>query len=358
FGKTWSIVTSVERVGAKDWKADGAVNARIPLLPGERVTTAAVPVEKESVVITLEREVDNFSYQSTLEQRDVVSLVAASNPKLADQRFNEQWTVDCSPIWHCELDGLAPVTRQRDGHWSPTFVPWPGERVDIRLGRPDAAAGVSTTIDAVDLRLSPGVRLMKARLSARVRTTTQHNLALKLPQGIVLSEVVLDGTPQALQVEQDTVTVQLQPGQHQVDVSWQEQGGIRAFLRSSRVELDQKLVNAKVTIALPADRWLLLAGGEGWGPAVLFWGYLALILMLAPLLARLPGSPLSTGQWAILGLGFTQVPVLVAGLVVAWFFLFGHADNLRPRTPFGHNAFQLTLVFATGIFVTCLFGAV
>lgn len=358
FGKAWSIVTSVERVGGRDWKADGAVSARIPLLPGERVTTAAVPVEKESVVVTLDREVDNFSYQSTLEQRDIVSLLAASNPKLADQRFNEQWTVDCSAVWHCELDGLAPVTRQRDGHWSPTFVPWPGERVDIHLSRPDAAAGVSTTIDAVDLTLTPGIRLMKARLSARVRTTTQHNLAVNLPEGISLSEVVLDGAAQALQLEHNTVTVQLAPGQHQVDVSWQEQGGIRAFFRSSRVALDQKLVNAKVTISLPADRWLLLAGGGGWGPAVLFWGYLVLILLLAPFLGRLPGSPLSAAQWAILGLGFTQVPVLVAGLVVGWFFLFGHADRLRPRSPFGHNAFQLTLVFATGVFVTCLFGAV
>lgn len=358
FGKTWSILTTIERVGGKDWKADGAVSARIPLLPGERVTTATVPVEKEAVVVTLEREVDAFSYQSTLEQRDLVSLVAANSATLADQRFNEQWTVDCSPQWHCELDGLAPLSRQSDGRWSPTFVPWPGERVDIRLSRPDPASGVSTTIDAAELVLTPGVRLMKARLTTRVRTTTQHNLAVNLPSGIALSEVILDGSAQALQLENDTAVVQLQPGQHVVDISWQEQGGIRSFFRSSRVRLDQKLVNAKITIQLPADRWLLLAGGAGWGPAVLFWGYLALILMLAPLLGRLPHSPLTAIQWCILGLGFTQVPVLVAGLVVGWFFLFAHADRLRPVRPFGHNAFQLVLVFATGVFVTCLFGAV
>lgn len=358
FGKAWSIVTTVERVGGKDWKADGAVSARIPLLPGERVTTAAVPVEKEAVVVTLERAVDNFSYQSTLEQREAVALIAASNPKLADQRFNEQWTVDCTPLWHCELEGLAPVTRQRDGHWSPTFVPWPGESVNIHLSRPDAAAGVSTTIDAAELTLTPGVRLMKARLSAKVRTTTQHNLAVTLPEGIKLSEVVLDGTQQTLQTEHNTVTVQLQPGQHLVDVSWQEEGGMQAFFRTSRVQLDQKLVNATVTISVPGDRWLLLAGGGGWGPAVLFWGYLVLILLFAPLIARLPLSPLSATQWAVLGLGFTQVPVLVGVLVVSWFFLFSHADRLRPKSLLGHNAFQLTLVFATGVFVTCLFGAV
>ncbi len=358
FGKTWGITTTIERVGGKNWKADGAVNARIPLLPGERVTTATVPVEKEAVVVTLERKVDAFSYQSTLEQRDIVSLLAASAPKLADQRFNEQWTIECSPQWHCEIDGLAPLTRQRDGRWSPTFVPWPGERVDIHLSRPEPAAGVATTIDAAELVLTPGVRLMKARLSTRVRTTTQHNLAVNLPEGIALSEVVLDGAPQALQLENNTAIVQLQPGQHVVDISWQEQGGIQSFFRSSRVRLDQRLVNAKITIALPADRWLLLAGGGGWGPAVLFWGYLALILMLSPILGRLPHTPLTTAQWATLGLGFTQVPVLVAGLVVGWFFLFAHAERLRPRGLVGHNVFQLALVFATGVFVTCLFGAV
>ncbi len=111
-------------------------------------------------------------------------------------------------------------------------------------------------------------------------------------------------------------------------------------------------------IAIPADRWLLLAGGGGWGPAILFWGYLALLALLAPVLARLPRSPLNTRDWMILGLGFTQVPVLVSALVVAWFFLFAHADKLRPRPAFGYNAFQLTAVFATGVFVTCLLGAV
>jgi hypothetical protein len=358
FGKTWSILTNVERVGETTLEADDAVSARIPLLAGERVTTAGVPVEKDSVNVTLERSVRSISYQSTLDQRDVVSLVAATFPKLADQRFNEQWTIDCSPQWHCEIDGLAPLSRQREGRWSPTFVPWPGERVDVRLSRPEPAAGVSTTIDSAHLTLTPGIRLMKARLSAHIRTSTQHNLSVKLPEGIVLSEVALDGVAQTLQLEHDTVLVQLQPGHHVVDISWQEQGGMRALFRSSSVQLDQTLVNAKVTIFLPSDRWLLLAGGGGWGPAVLFWGYLALLLMLAPILARLPGSPLDTLQWSILGLGFTQVPVVVAGMVVGWFFLFAHSDNLRPRTSLGHNAFQLALVFATGIFITCLFGAV
>lgn len=358
FGKTWSILTNVERVGETTWDADDAVSARIPLLPGERVTTAGVPVEKDSVTVTLERSVRTVSYQSTLEQRDVVSLVAATFPKLADQRFNEHWTIDCSPQWHCEIDGLAPLSRQREGRWSPTFVPWPGERVDIRLSRPEPAPGVSTTIDSAHLTLSPGIRLMKARLSAHIRTSTQHNLSVNLPEGIILSEVSLDGVAQTLQLEHNTVIVQLQPGHHVVDISWQEQGGMRALFRSSSVQLDQTLVNAKVTISLPADRWLLLAGGGGWGPAVLFWGYLALLLMLAPILARLPGSPLNAWQWGILGLGFTQVPVVVAGMVVGWFFLFAHADSLRPGSSLGHNVFQLTLVFATGIFITCLFGAV
>jgi hypothetical protein len=358
FGKTWSVVTEIARVGGDDWKADGAVSARIPLLPGERVTTAAVPVEKQAVVVTLEREVDNLEFQSTLEQRSVVSLVAANAEKLSEQRFNEQWTIECSSIWHCELGGLAPLSRQSEGQWRPTFVPWPGERVDIQLSRPEPSNGVSTTIDSAELELTPGVRLLKAHLSTTVRTTSQHSLAVNLPEGAVVSEVVLNGQPQALQLERNTVTIQLQPGHHSVSLAWQEQGGMRAFFRTGEVKLDQHLVNAKVKISIPADRWLLLAGGGGWGPAVLFWGYLALLVLLAPVLARFPRSPLTTREWVILGLGFTQVPVLVSMLVVGWFFLFAHADKLRPRSAFGYNAFQLTVVFATGVFVTCLLGAV
>lgn len=358
FEKTWSVSTVIERVGGEDWKADGAVSVRIPLLDGERVTTADVPVEKQAVVLTLERGTNSYQFQSTLEQRETVSLIAASTAKLAEQRFNEQWTVDCSPIWHCEIEGLAPISRHAEGRWEPTFVPWPGERIDIHLSRPDPAEGVSTTIDGAELTLTPGVRLLKARLLARARTTSQYGLKVQLPSESELSEVSINGVAQALQVEDDIVTLQLPPGQHVVEVAWQQAGGVRTLFRPETVNLGQEIVNAKVKIELPVHRWLLLAGGSGWGPAVLFWGYLALILLLAPVLARVPQSPLTTRQWVILGLGFTQVPILVAGLVVGWFFLFAHADRLRPRSPWGHNLFQLSAVFATGVFVTCLFGAV
>src|SRR5690606_11417043 len=230
----------------------------------ERVTTADVPVEKQAVVLTLERGANSYEFQSTLEQRDTISLIAASTPKLSEQRFNEQWTVNCSPIWHCEIEGLAPISRHAEGRWQPTFVPWPGERIDISLSRPEPARGVPTTIDGAELTLTPGVRLLKARLVARARTTSQHSLTLELPSESELSEVFIDGVAQALQLEQDTVTLQLPPGQHAVEVAWQQAGGIQTLFRPYTVNLGKEVVNAKVKIELPADRWLLLAGGGGW----------------------------------------------------------------------------------------------
>jgi hypothetical protein len=109
---------------------------------------------------------------------------------------------------------------------------------------------------------------------------------------------------------------------------------------------------------LPGERWLLAAGGPGWGPAILFWGHLVLILLLAPVLGRLPRSPLRTWQWALLGVGLTQVPLAVAGIVFGWFFVMAFQEAQRPASPFWFNLRQLLLLMLTLVFLGCLFGAV
>jgi hypothetical protein len=124
------------------------------------------------------------------------------------------------------------------------------------------------------------------------------------------------------------------------------------------VRFGTELINAEVSVHLPEGRWLLAAGGPGWGPAILFWGHLVLILLLAPVLGRLPRSPLRTWQWALLGLGLTQVPLPVAGIVFGWFFIMAFQDVRRPQSPFWFNARQLLLLTFTFVFLGCLFAAV
>jgi hypothetical protein len=150
----------------------------------------------------------------------------------------------------------------------------------------------------------------------------------------------------------------LAPGTHELRVGWQAPEGIQALFVTPNVRFGAELINAEVSVHLPDGRWLLAAGGPGWGPAILFWGHLVLILLLAPVLGRLPRSPLRVWQWALLGLGLTQVPLLVAGIVFGWFFVMAFLDLERPESPFWFNVRQLLLLLFTLGFLVCLFAAV
>ena len=348
FGVNWTVTTQVEPL-----LSDAPVTARIPLLPGERITSRDVSVENGAAVITLERRGGAQQFESSLSIQPQLQLRAATG-----QRFNERWDIRCDPSWHCEFEGLPPISRHQDGVWQPVFAPWPGETLTVNLAAPAAAEGPSTTVEQATLNLTPGVRLLKAELVADVVTSTQESLLISLPQGARVQALTVDGIDQSLGNTEGQVSARLAPGRHQLLLSWQQPGGMQVLFRAPPVKLGDAVANARVQIHLPENRWLLLAGGPGWGPAILFWGYLLLILLLAPLLARIPKSPLRTWEWAVLALGLTQVPPFIAAVIVGWFFLFAYAPGWRPKSPFGHNVAQMALVFATGLFLASLFGAV
>ena len=348
FGVTSTVTTQVEPL-----LSDAPVTARIPLLPGERITSRDINVENGAAVITLERRGGAQSFESSLDPQQQLKLQAATG-----QRFNERWEIRCSPTWHCDFEGLPPISRHHDGIWRPVFAPWPGETLTVNLSLPSAAEGPSTTVEQATLKLTPGVRLLKADLVADVVTSTQESLLIELPANARVQALTVDGVDQSLGNAEGQVNARLTPGRHQLLLSWKQPGGMQVLFRAPRVKIGDAVANARVQIHLPENRWLLLAGGPGWGPAILFWGYLLLILLLAPVLGRIPKSPLKTWEWAVLALGLTQVPSFIAAVIVGWFFLFAYAPTWRPKSPLGHNMAQMGLVFATGLFLASLFGAV
>jgi len=266
--------------------------------------------------------------------------------------------VRCSPIFRCEARGIAPIQHGEAGRWEPMFAPWPGETLRLGVVRPAAATGQTATIDSARLELRPGVRLLSAELTARVRVSTQTSYELELPEGSLVDRLRLGTEDQPIRQEGSKLGLVFAPGEHELHVGWQEPGGLRTLLQTPLVRLGSELINAELSVHLPEERWLLAASGPGWGPAILFWGHLVLIALLAPLLARLPRSPLPTWQWALLALGLTQVPLPVAGIVFGWFFLVAFQDQERPERPLWFNARQLLLLGLTLLFLGCLFGAV
>jgi hypothetical protein len=124
------------------------------------------------------------------------------------------------------------------------------------------------------------------------------------------------------------------------------------------VGLGREAVNARVVMHLPASRWLVYLGGPSWGPAVLWWAYLAACLLAALACARSRRSPLRSWQWALLAVGLAQIPAYAAVVVVGWFFFVDWRSRRTLSSALAHDARQIGLVLWTAAAFVSLYGAV
>jgi len=92
---------------------------------------------------------------------------------------------------------------------------------------------------------------------------------------------------------------------------------------TSTVDAGLKGVNGAVQVSMPRDRWILSLGGPRMGPAVLFWGVVLALALIAFALGRLTITPLKWYQWFLLALGLTQAPLIMGVVVVGWLLVLG-----------------------------------
>jgi len=103
----------------------------------------------------------------------------------------------------------------------------------------------------------------------------------------------------------------------------------------------------------------LFTSGPPLGPAVLIWGMLIVMLLVAFALGRVRLTPLRFHHWLLLGIGLTQVTPLVAVAVVAWLFaLAGRCRMDMQRSRKWFNLIQISLIMLTLMAITGLFSAV
>lgn len=341
-GVDFRLHTQLHRLGS----LGAPLVVRYPLLEGESVNSANVEVEKGQAVIHFSADQAEVTFESSLSPRERLSLAA---PEVTTaQPTTVTWEVLCSPLYHCEFEGLSPVQRHLPDGVGYRFKPYPSEQLAFSLARLPAAKGAATTVDHASLSYQPGERMTLGELHLSVRSSAGTVMRVDLPAGAKVSEAQLDGKAMPTRSTEGALEIAVAPGSHEAHVNFQlDDGGMGAVLTTQAVRVDGELVNVELNVQVPSSRWLLWASGPQWGPAVLFWGHLFVILLAAFALGRVPQSPLRTHQWMLLALGLSQVSTAAALVVVAWFFLM----QLRARwTPPGHfrfNAIQVLLIWLT-----------
>ncbi|HHO52215.1 MAG TPA: hypothetical protein ENK18_15400 [Deltaproteobacteria bacterium] len=348
-GIPWRVETRVVRVGP----ADHPVAVRIPLLRGEAVTDSVFEVRDGAVHVTLERDQQEVGWLSTLAAAETLTLVAPEMP------WTEQWTLSCSPVFSCSAEGPAPLHHVQEMAWSPVWRVWPGEQVILSIRRPEGVSGQTTTIEAAKLWVEPGRRQLSGKLELEIRSSQGGRQILTLPEGAALQEVRVDDVHKPIQARDNhQLHVPLHPGPQSVTVSWQQPHPPTIFDRVPAVDLGGPAVNVTVEVQPSPQRWIVALFGPRWGPTPLFWTYILLVLLLAPLLARLPFAPLTTLQWALLGLGMTQVPVLAPICVALWFMSLGWRKQHAVAAPWRFNLIQIGLVGLSLVALGCLYASI
>ncbi|HSS49149.1 MAG TPA: hypothetical protein VLX28_09390, partial [Thermoanaerobaculia bacterium] len=317
-GLTWTVETRVSRRSP----AGVPAAASIPLLPGESVTTNGIRVKDGAVQVSLGPQTDEVTWASSLAIRPSLALAA---PRTLD--WAEVWKLDASPIWHFEAKGIPavhnPPSPGAEDVRVPEWHPWPGERVELAVSRPEGIAGHTLTLVRSQLTATPGVRSTDVSLDLALRSSRGGQHTIVLPQGAELTAVTIDRQTQPIRQEGRQVTLPLHPGAQRVVLTWREPRGISLLFSTPTVDLKIPGVNALTVIEVPRGRWLLLAGGPRLGPAVLFWGLLVVILLVAWGLGRVRQTPLQARHWALLGVGLSQVPLVAAAVVAGWLLALG-----------------------------------
>jgi len=339
-GLDWRVHTRVFR----DAASQGAITIRVPLLPGESVTTENARIENGTVLVNLTPSQRAYTWSATLAREPALRLDA---PKTGE--WVETWQLDASPIWHVESNGIAPVFHQDpNGVWRPTWRPWPGESLTLTVSRPAGIKGQSLTIDRSVLDLKPGQRATDATLTLGLRSSQGGQHAIRLPKDVTLDSVTIDGRRQPIRARDGVVTLPVAPGNQTVVLKWQAKTAIGMHYESPAIALGAPSVNSRINIHIPDDRWTLFATGPRLGPAVLFWGVLLVVVAIAIGLGRTKITPLNGINWGLLGIGLTQAPVPMAILIVVWLFALGARARLPVtvrKTTF--NAAQVALAALT-----------
>ena len=347
----WRVETTVRR----DSPAGVPALAQIPLLPGESVTTAGINVKDGKVLVNLGPQAESLSWSSSLAQTPELSLQAPE-----ESGWVESWVVAASSLWHVRADGIPPVAMAAGDEADLAFRPWPGEKLALKIERPQALAGQTLTIDRSDLVVSPGTRATDYQLRLNVRSSRGVDHSITLPEGAVLQRVSINGQQRPIRASGRQLVLPLSPGKQTIEMVWRVDRGMAVSYATQAVDLGQASVNARTLIELPHDRWLLLASGPGVGPAILFWGKLLVLLAVAVALGRYSKLPMRTRQWVLLALGLTQVAWWAAALVIGWFFALSSRGAANPESSsrWMFNLRQLGLVVLTLILFGVLFFAV
>jgi hypothetical protein len=347
FDVDWRLKTRVRRVAP----SHGVIDMQIPLLPGERVLDG-VKAKDGHAQLRMAAGSSSLVWRSRLPVSENIVFKAPENKSWA-----EQWILRVEQgRWNMRWDGLAPIKQANAA--APHWMPRAGDTLTVALKKPEPLPGASQTLEGVDILVRPGLRSSEVEMSLNLRAGQGGNFVFNVPEGARILSLQADEQSLPLPNGQ-RVDFPVLPGMQRLHLRWQQSEDLGIRSSSPALDLGLAATNINIRAELPRERWMLLVGGPDMGPAVLFWGVLLVVIILALAMGRVQGLPLKTWEWLLLGVGLSTVNSFLGLAVVVWFLMLMWRGR-QSQTTLGSwfNMAQFSLIIASAIALLCLLSAI
>lgn len=309
-GLVWQVQTHVTRLDS----STEMLRLDYPLLPGEQALTD-FKQQDGNIQITLAPGQNELWFNSNLPLSSTLALSSQEQ-----QLYVERWMLKASPDWHVTSNGNAG---QFASAQQPIWRPWPTEKVELQFEKPQALPGAVLTVLGSRLHISQGEQVQHASLSLKLLASQTEPLKVSLPAGIQLTKASLNDTLLPRQLTGADYQLQVPPGTHQLLLEWDQAQSMPLHLVTPAIKLNVASANIWLELEKPNDRWLLALGGPRSGPAMLFWGILALALALAWMVAKSGFTPFKLRDAVLLYVGMSAINLWVPVALSFAFVLVG-----------------------------------
>lgn len=324
--REWGMTTRIERASG----FQGAIVLNVPRVAGETVL-GNLTVDSQHVKVVLNPGQQELSWASRLAIGPRLFLRAEST-----SLWTEAWVVESAARWHVVPTGILRIQADK-----PTWKPLGGETLSLEVNAPRPLNGALFTIENARMEVDAGQGTSQVTLSANVLAGIGGEILAKLPEGARVSTVSVRGVQiNPVRATDGRYRIAVAPGTSYVEITWLQEGIGRFFRRAPLVSLSAAGANITVGLAEPNSGWIVATGGPGVGPAVLWWGVIASMLLLAGILSRIPGQPLGFWSWFLLFLGTSTVGKLTVIPFVVWVVVFLWRSRAKPER-WSASAFSL-----------------
>lgn len=357
-GLEWKVVTKVERLFENG--GPSTVSAEIPLINGEIVHNSKIKVKNRLARVEIGPGENSAEWNSSIPVSEELQMKIPENAI-----WGESWHVNASSLWHISSEGVPEVNL--DGQAGTFWYPRQGETIVIRAKKLEAAEGESTTIDSVRIDYHKGEAFSRIILGSRIRTSQGGILPVKPPSGCDLKTVRINGSVVPIAESSGKLNIPLQPGSQNIEIEWTEKEPDISLIskifapkmvKAPEINLGRDCSNITVNMHLPEKMWLVFTSGPRLGPAVLFWGYLILVMAGAIMLGRFAPIPVSSKDWVLLGLGLAPLGPEIIIFTVLWFGAITLRDKKQPERKIFFRLMQSVLFISTIVMIGIIYEAI